>query len=317
MRGEITTATDLDTLTSPGSYSITVLTDCDNFPTDGIGLEQITEDNATLLVVKGTADASMISQTIVTESGRTFVRSYLEAWNGWSEVNAPGQTYASGVDFNDLVVSGDYFLSNSVIGSCAHRPQEYVSTTLTDISEGGMLRVVARGDRRVQVFLTNSGREYTRFYQGSAWQPWTCRYPTFWAGNFTPSLTCESGTTGISYVLRTGNYWRVGPLIFYSAMLWFSHDGTWSRARLNVPEAPIDFVTFLNGPVGQAVIIDTIATTYGYFYTKFKSTTASDALGLYGYIPSLGQEDEIDGSIPTPAGTVIHYSGWYIAAANA
>lgn len=318
MRTEHGTGVDLNTLTSAGVYSTDVLGSCTNIPTNTTAGYFATSGPATITVFR-TSTGDEITQLLHT-GNRFYTRFYSSAsWGEWRDVGNRGSTPGAAINFNSYTVPGTYHLSSTDMATSTNRPSEYVGTVLTDCDNGGLLHVKVYNERVVQKYHTSDGREFSRFYipTSATWSDWSCQYPVGFVGSFTPSLTAGAGTTGISYTLRTGSYWRIGPIVFFSAMLWFDHDTTWTDATLNVPVAPIDYVTFSNGPVISVAINtwDTATTHITHPYALFRSTTASEALAL-NWSTIVGTS-RLSGSALPSTNIVVNYSGWYIAAANA
>lgn len=318
MRTEHGTGVNLNTLTSAGVYSTDVLGSCTNIPTHTTAGYFATTGPATITVLR-TETGDEISQLLHT-GNRLYSRLYsAAAWSAWRDVGNSGSTPGAAIDFNSYTIPGSYSLSSTDMSTSTNRPSEYISSTLTDCTAGGLLSVLVYDEQVVQKFHTSDGREFTRFYvpTTTTWSSWNCKYPVGYAGGFTPSLTAGSGTTGVSYTLRSGHYWRIGPLVFFSAMLWFDHDGTWAEGRLNVPVAPINYITFNNGPVISVSVSrwDTATTHITSALAMFRATTASEALALT-WNTIEGHASFGGSSMPT-TNIVLTYSGWYVAAANA
>jgi len=319
MRGELATAQNLNDLTSAGTYSLTALSTSTNIPTSTYVENAPTTDSATLVVARGGVDSTVISQMLTVGGERTYTRQYLGSWTNWREIGRYGGEIAASTNFDTLTRAGTYNVTTANITSCTNRPTAYVSTTSTEVVNGGILRVWTFSGRIIQTYQVASGVEYTRFYvPGTGWGDWANKYPTGYQGTFTPALTATSGTTNISYSARAGYYWRNGPLVYFYAYMTFSHDQTWLQAQLNVPVEPMNFGgATLAGPIANVVVSDTIATVFGGFFAQFQSNDPATALRVRGYCG----DSTVQGTISLSgnhlaATTTIHYSGWYIAAAN-
>ena len=318
-RGELSGVQDLNSLTEPGTYSLTAANTCTNIPTASVTGLGLTVANATLLVARGSESSTIISQVLRTAPQAWQRHSVSGVWSEWRRVGDAGSTIAGSTDFDTLTSQGTYYVSATDVASSTHGPVEQVNGTSSSITQAAMVEVNYFDGRITQKCMVTDGREYFRYRTAaSVWSNWTVKYPLGYAGTFTPSLTAGTGTTGISYSTRVGTYWRFGPLIFFQAVMVFDHDGSWSQARLNVPVAPVDYTVLNNSPVINVTISNTIPTTIGSFFATFRATTAAEALLILGFeTTQSGGTMEIDGNIPATTSCGLRYSGWYLAADNA
>lgn len=308
----IAVATDLNTVTTLGVYPITALLSCTNLPEVATVGYIPDNNNAVLLVLKGTGSDFVTQVLFGYTERRVYTRMYTTAWTAWEMVGRPGGTIASGIDFDLFRTPGEYSISDAAMAASTNRPGEVVGTSIVAAVLGGTLRIESWSASFVRQSFRqlNANKEFTRAWNGTVWSPWGVLYSTTHA-TWVPTLT--AGASTFTYTHQSGYYWKVGPLVHFMGKVRVDV----SSAALDPPRIslPIDaWVSPDFGINGAGTVFSLGHTGYQPWGVALLQNGNSDA-GNFG----IGLIDATSGSLDVPDfnvwGTGISeftFSGWYI-----
>jgi hypothetical protein len=162
----------------------------------------------------------------------------------------------------------------------------------------------------------DAGRMHDFVYDAdanSAAGAWIIQNPSFKVGSFTPGVAFNALTTGITYGSRTGQYYRIGRLVFFSLNIALSSNGS-ATGAWTVTGLPFTADSATNVPVSvwlSAVNFNVDSETYAFvtaggttiqFWERFADASPDTTAAMT--------------DTWTTDGTTIYVSGCYLAATS-